>query len=79
VLRLVEPKSGSVTLEGDELTRLTGDALRKKRRDMQIIFQDPYASLESAPQCLRAAIAEPLLINNRRQQAPARATGSSGC
>ncbi|CAN7351269.1 ABC transporter ATP-binding protein [Devosia sp. LjRoot16] len=62
VLRLVEPKSGSVTLEGDELTRLSGDALRKKRRDMQIIFQDPYAALDPRLTAFEQ-VAEPLVIH----------------
>ena len=45
VLRLVEPTSGSVQLDGEELTGLSKEAMRQRRRDMQIIFQDPYASL----------------------------------
>ncbi|RYX88302.1 MAG: dipeptide ABC transporter ATP-binding protein [Comamonadaceae bacterium] len=45
VLRLVEPTSGSVQLDGEEIIGLPGAAMREKRRDMQIIFQDPYASL----------------------------------
>jgi peptide/nickel transport system ATP-binding protein len=45
VLRLVEPTSGSVQLDGEELTSLSKEAMRQRRRDMQIIFQDPYASL----------------------------------
>ena len=45
VLRLIEPTSGSVQLEGQELVGLSSNAMREKRRDMQIIFQDPYASL----------------------------------
>ncbi|MFL6694240.1 MAG: ABC transporter ATP-binding protein [Ramlibacter sp.] len=45
VLRLVEPSAGSVKLEGEELVGLGRDQLRQRRREMQIIFQDPYASL----------------------------------
>ena len=45
VLRLVEPTAGSVKLEGEELVGLGREALRQRRRQMQIIFQDPYASL----------------------------------
>lgn len=45
ILRLVEPSRGSVRLEGQEITRLTGDALRRRRAQMQIVFQDPYSSL----------------------------------
>jgi oligopeptide/dipeptide ABC transporter ATP-binding protein len=45
VLRLVEPTSGSVRFEGEELLALDAARLRERRRDLQIIFQDPYASL----------------------------------
>jgi oligopeptide transport system ATP-binding protein len=45
ILRLIEPSSGEVWFQGADVTRLGTDALRHLRRDMQIIFQDPYASL----------------------------------
>ncbi len=45
ILRLIEPSAGEVWFQGRDVTRLGGDALRALRRDMQIIFQDPYASL----------------------------------
>jgi peptide/nickel transport system ATP-binding protein len=45
VLRLVEPTSGSVRLDGEELVGLSREQMRQRRREMQIIFQDPYASL----------------------------------
>jgi len=45
VMRLVEPTSGSVRLDGEELTTLSPEQMRQRRRDLQIIFQDPYASL----------------------------------
>jgi peptide/nickel transport system ATP-binding protein len=45
ILRLVEPTSGTVNLDGLEVTKLGKEKLRRARRDMQIIFQDPYASL----------------------------------
>ncbi|MEX2100094.1 MAG: ABC transporter ATP-binding protein [Acidimicrobiia bacterium] len=46
VLRLIEPTEGSVRLEGVEVRDLKGDQLRKARRDMQMVFQDPYSSLD---------------------------------
>jgi peptide/nickel transport system ATP-binding protein/oligopeptide transport system ATP-binding protein len=46
LLRLIEPTSGSIKFDGTELTSLRGAALRPYRRRMQIIFQDPYASLD---------------------------------
>jgi len=45
VMRLVEPTSGSVQLEGEELLTLSANEVRLRRRQLQIIFQDPYASL----------------------------------
>ena len=45
VLRLVEPSAGSVRFEGEELVGLDARRMRERRRDMQLIFQDPYASL----------------------------------
>ena len=45
VARLIEPSSGSVVLDGVDITNLSGKALREMRRKLQIIFQDPYSSL----------------------------------
>jgi oligopeptide/dipeptide ABC transporter ATP-binding protein len=45
VLRLIDPTSGLVTYEGREITRMSGTELRPLRREMQMIFQDPYSSL----------------------------------
>ena len=59
ILRLVEPTSGSVRLDGQELTGLDAADLRRARREMQMIFQDPYASLNPRMTVLDI-IAEPL-------------------
>jgi oligopeptide transport system ATP-binding protein len=45
ILRLIEPSEGEVWFQGKDVTRMDTDALRSVRRDMQIIFQDPFASL----------------------------------
>src|SRR5262245_21724858 len=45
ILRRLEPTSGRIALDGVDITALGKDRLRKARRDMQIVFQDPYASL----------------------------------
>ena len=45
VIRLVEPTSGQIVFEGEDLARLNGKALRQRRRKFQMIFQDPYGSL----------------------------------
>ena len=46
LLRLIEPTAGSVTLGGVDITRLEGAALKQHRRRMQIVFQDPFGSLD---------------------------------
>ncbi len=46
LLRLIEPTSGQILLEGTDITRISGAALKPYRRRIQIIFQDPFASLD---------------------------------
>jgi oligopeptide transport system ATP-binding protein len=46
VLRLIEPTTGSIELEGRDVVSLKGEELRTARRDMQMVFQDPYSSLD---------------------------------
>jgi peptide/nickel transport system ATP-binding protein/oligopeptide transport system ATP-binding protein len=46
LLRLVEPTSGEIMFDGHDITRLHGSALKKARREMQIVFQDPVGSLD---------------------------------
>ncbi len=46
ILQLIKPTSGSIRFDGKELTQLSGEQLRKTRQDMQIVFQDPYSSLD---------------------------------
>ncbi|MGE8127825.1 dipeptide ABC transporter ATP-binding protein [Methylobacterium sp. NPDC080182] len=62
ILRLVEPLSGSVLLDGEDITGLDAGTLRGRRQRMQMIFQDPFASLDPRLS-VGAAVAEPLLIN----------------
>jgi ABC-type microcin C transport system duplicated ATPase subunit YejF len=45
ILQLIKPTAGSVKLNGTELTTLPPDEIRKKRSEMQMVFQDPYGSL----------------------------------
>src|SRR5215468_5293486 len=46
ILQLIRPTAGSVTFEGADLTRLPPNTLRRYRADMQMIFQDPFSSLD---------------------------------
>jgi len=71
ILRLIEPTSGSINFEGDDLRELNKTDLRNIRRDIQLIFQDPYSSLN--PQLtVGESIMEPLkvhgLYNNDSQR-----------
>jgi peptide/nickel transport system ATP-binding protein len=62
VLRLIEPTSGAVLLKNDNLTAMKRVALRLTRRRLQVVFQDPYASLDPR-MTVHEVIAEPLRIN----------------
>jgi oligopeptide/dipeptide ABC transporter ATP-binding protein len=64
ILRIYQPNSGTIRFSGADITRLSGAALAAYRRRMQIVFQDPYASLNPAMQ-VRDIIAEPLLLKAR--------------
>ncbi len=65
LLRLVEPDSGAVEFDGSNLLKLNGYELRAKRRQMQMIFQDPFASLNPRTR-VGTIVAEPLAIHEPR-------------
>jgi oligopeptide/dipeptide ABC transporter ATP-binding protein len=62
VLRLLDPTAGTMVFDGKDITRATQDALRPIRRKMQMIFQDPYASLNPR-MTIGATLAEPIDIH----------------
>jgi peptide/nickel transport system ATP-binding protein len=62
ILRLIEPTSGSIRFEGRDLLIANAGEMRRLRRDMQIIFQDPFASLDPRFR-VEDIIAEPLIIH----------------
>lgn len=62
ILRLIEPTSGSVTFYGTNVLKASAPKLSRLRRDMQIIFQDPFGSLDPRF-CVQDVIAEPLIIH----------------
>ena len=62
IMRLIEPTSGQVIFDGVDLASLSGRQMRKARKDIQIIFQDPFSSLDPRQTVLQA-IAEPIIQN----------------
>ena len=63
ILQLYRPTAGAVTFEGVDLVHLKGEDLRKMRRKMQMIFQDPYASLNPR-MTVADIVGEPLVVHN---------------
>ena len=62
IMRLIEPSAGQIWFQGRDVTGLEGEALRRMRRDMQIIFQDPFASLNPR-HTVRGIVGEALVIH----------------
>jgi oligopeptide transport system ATP-binding protein len=62
ILQLLKPTGGSIQFQGTELTTLGREELRRTRRDMQIVFQDPYASLNPR-MTVGDIVSEPLLVH----------------
>src|SRR5689334_25257251 len=61
MLRLLDPTGGKIEFEGEDITSVTGDHLRRLRREMQMVFQDPYGSLNPR-QTIGSIIAAPFDI-----------------
>ncbi|PZD97359.1 dipeptide/oligopeptide/nickel ABC transporter ATP-binding protein [Paenibacillus sambharensis] len=62
ILQLIKPTGGEVIFEGQDVTRLNEEAMRRLRRDMQIVFQDPFASLNPRHKVSKI-LEEPLLVH----------------
>ncbi len=62
ILRLLDPTSGEIYFNGKEIHTLSRQEIRKERKDMQIVFQDPYASLNPR-MTIRQIVAEPLIVH----------------
>src|SRR5260370_21802552 len=71
VMALEQPSSGSVSLMGRDLHRMPADELRRARRDFQMVFQDPYGSLDPR-QTVARIVAEPLTALGRMDRAQQR-------
>jgi ABC-type oligopeptide transport system ATPase subunit len=72
MLRLVEPTAGEVRFRGDNVLAFTRSRMRQARRDMQIVFQDPYSSLNPRMRA-RQIVEEPLIIHRIGRRAERRA------
>ena len=64
ILRLIEPTSGSVTFDGIDVTRASHLELRRLRREMQIIFQDPFGSLDPRMN-VEQVVTEPFVVHEK--------------
>ena len=67
ILRLIEPTEGEIHFEGENLCSLDAEAMRQKRRDMQLVFQDPYSSLNPR-MTVRKLLEEPLITHFKLSQ-----------
>ena len=62
VLRLMKPTAGQISFDGEDLTSLSNEEMRVRRKDIQIVFQDPYASLNPR-MTIRQIVAEPMIVH----------------
>lgn len=65
LMRLLEPTEGTVEFDGKELTKLSAEEMRKTRRDIQMVFQDPYASLNPR-HTIEKILGEPLQVHGMK-------------
>lgn len=62
ILRLIEPTDGEILFEGNDIRKLNEEDLRRTRRDMQLVFQDPFASLNPR-KTIGQILEDPLIIH----------------
>jgi peptide/nickel transport system ATP-binding protein len=72
ILRLIEPQSGSIEFDGRDITKLQGEAMQILRRNLQIVFQNPFSSLNPR-MSIEDLIMEPLLIHQSPKSIPQQA------
>ena len=68
ILRLIDPTSGTIVVDGKDITSMRGPALRRHRDTMQLVFQDPYSSLDPR-QSIADVVGEPLAIHTSMSRA----------
>ncbi len=71
ILRLIEPTSGEIFFGGENVLAFSGERLRRARREMQVVFQDPYSSLDPRMRA-GAIVEEPLIIHGMGDRAARR-------
>src|SRR5258708_56909 len=71
ILRLIEPTSGRIFFQGEDIVAANARRMRELRRDMQIVFQDPFGSLDPRFRVLDI-VAEPLVVHARHSRAELR-------
>ena len=76
VLRLIDPTGGTIVVDGKDITSLRGPTLRRHRETMQMVFQDPYSSLDPR-QSIADIVGEPLAIHTSHEQGRTRAAGGA--
>ncbi|MCI0182851.1 ABC transporter ATP-binding protein [Sulfoacidibacillus ferrooxidans] len=64
IMRIYEPTEGTLSIGGQDISHVKGEKLRKLRHDFQMVFQDPYSSLNPR-MSVGALVAEPLIVNKR--------------
>ena len=64
IIHLLEPTEGKIFLEGEDVSKVDGKNLKKVREKMQIIFQDPYSSIDPT-KSIEATVREPLIVSGR--------------
>ncbi|MGI5420642.1 ABC transporter ATP-binding protein [Actinomadura luteofluorescens] len=69
LVRLLDPTAGRITFDGEDITRLSQREMRPLRRDLQIVFQDPFASLNPR-HTVGSIVAEPLRVQGERDPRP---------
>jgi oligopeptide/dipeptide ABC transporter ATP-binding protein len=67
ILKLIEPSEGEIFFQGKDITKFTHEQMRPLRKDMQIIFQDPFSSLNPR-MSIGSALMEPLAIHNKNKK-----------
>src|SRR5260370_21869957 len=77
LLRLIEPDAGEIQFDGQNLLALGGEELRRQRRQMQMIFQDPFASLNPRMR-VGEIVGEPLAIHEPHLSRTERQAGAAG-